>query len=366
MIDSEFRSLVSGILETAKDFDTRHSNNPPMEKRHLLLKVLSREVNQILAERGYDPDVLQVQPGGRMSNYSPVCWLRIFDPAHSPSAQNGFYVVLLFAADGSSAYLSLNQGTSEYRSGQMRPINRDEAILNRAFAARNALSDWNPDLFHEPQIDVELAADSLAVGQDSKRRARNYELGNIYSRQYQAATIPSVETFVNDLEELLLLLWALEGVSLDVVSDFVAEGSKKTAGQKKKVLGSGQGRQTDPLIRRKIELAAEDKAESYYQDLGWTVERVGPQKLGYDLRCKRGSEELHVEVKGTTGIGTTVILTRNEVDHCREYEAMALFVLTEIKIDDAGDVIDGGKPNLLDPWQLDDSRLDPREYSYRI
>ncbi|CAL9624223.1 hypothetical protein SUDANB6_05933 [Streptomyces sp. enrichment culture] len=44
------------------------------------------------------------------------------------------------------------------------------------------------------------------------------------------------------------------------------------------------------------------------------------EKLGkpYDLRCTRGTEERHVEVKGTTGAATSVELTINEVLHARD------------------------------------------------
>lgn len=44
------------------------------------------------------------------------------------------------------------------------------------------------------------------------------------------------------------------------------------------------------------------------------------KKLGkpYDLRCTRGTEERHVEVKGTTGAATSVELTINEVLHARD------------------------------------------------
>ncbi|MFE4851465.1 protein NO VEIN domain-containing protein, partial [Streptomyces sp. NPDC056689] len=38
----------------------------------------------------------------------------------------------------------------------------------------------------------------------------------------------------------------------------------------------------------------------------------------YDLRCTRGTEERHVEVKGTTGAATSVELTINEALHARD------------------------------------------------
>src|SRR5438874_4801294 len=40
-----------------------------------------------------------------------VPWVRLYDPRFSPRATKGWYVVFLFAADGSSLFVSLNQGT---------------------------------------------------------------------------------------------------------------------------------------------------------------------------------------------------------------------------------------------------------------
>ena len=63
---------------------------------------------------------LQVKAGGRQANFGPLPWVRIYSPRYAPTAQAGIYLVYLFAADGSRVYLSLNQGTSELRSGHMR------------------------------------------------------------------------------------------------------------------------------------------------------------------------------------------------------------------------------------------------------
>src|SRR6185437_3824538 len=77
-----------------------------------------------------------------------------------------------------------------------------------------------------------------------------------------------------------------------------------------------QGLLRETAVRRAVEIYAEDHAESYLQKHGWTVERVGSQKLGYDLECiNQQGGLLHVEVKGTQSLGEEVFLTRNEVLH---------------------------------------------------
>ena len=366
MSNNQFKNSLRAILQVAPEFSTRSSDNPPMEKRELLLKNLSRELSTLLQEKNLDSQVLRVEHGGRQSNYSPVPWIRIYDPQHAPTAQNGFYVVLLFAADGSSVYLSLNQGTSEFRSNAMRPIKNDSVLLNKAVAARIALSDWASGVSVDGSDLVDLRGGGAPVGVDSKRRIRNYELANVYAYKYLINDLPDDDEFESDLEELLVLLWALESADLAAPTEFLKKMTELVPAPNKKTPSAKQGRQLSEKVRKLIELTAEDCTEEHYVALGWLVERVGAQKLGYDLRCTKPERELHVEVKGTTGKGQEVILTPNEVRHCRSYPEMALSVVSRIVIADDETVADRGDLYILEPWNMDDARLTPSEYSYRV
>ena len=337
-----------------------------MEKRDSLLKGLSNELTAFLKEVNLDSHILKVEHGGRQSNYSPLAWVRIFDPQHAPNATSGFYVVLLFSADGSSVYLSLNQGTSEFRSNAMRPINDENVLLNRAAAARTALDDWATQVaLLGPEV-MDLKGETAPVGSESKRRIRNYELGNVFAYEYPVSNLPSDNKFQEDLEDLLVLLWALESADFTSPTDFVKKMPRAVSPDGKKNPSSKQGRQLNQKVRKLIELTAEDLAEEHYVSLGWTVERVGAQKLGYDLRCKIDELELHVEVKGTTSKGLEVILTPNEVNHCKEYEHMSLVVVSRIVIAADDTVADKGIMKVLDPWIIDDEHLTPSEYAYRV
>lgn len=118
-----------------------------------------------------------------------------------------------------------------------------------------------------------------------------------------------------------------------------------------------------------VELRAMDEAMRHYREAGWEVEDISLQKLGYDIRCTRDDEELHVEVKGVSSDGSDVNLTRNEVIHAREYRASALFVLSHIEVtyDDTGPVANGGQARIFDPWRVDDDgELTATTYSYRL
>ena len=132
----------------------------------------------------------------------------------------------------------------------------------------------------------------------------------------------------------------------------------------------GIGRATDPARNKAIEQRAMEKAARCYREAGWEVEDVSSRRgLGYDIRCTRNGEELHVEVKGVSTDGSEVNLTRNEVEHAREHPRPVLFVVSGIEVSYAGDgspVASGGTARILDPWRLGDGELAALSYSYRL
>jgi hypothetical protein len=133
-----------------------------------------------------------------------------------------------------------------------------------------------------------------------------------------------------------------------------------------------QGRQQDPLVAKAVEVYAEDRAISYFDKKGWTVSRVGHMKLGYDLHCTDSSGgSLHIEVKGTQGLGQQVILTANEVVHnqtsVRCNSSHALFVVSEIQLDHDGEIrCFGGSERCIWPWVIEATALSPVQYRYRL
>lgn len=73
--------------------------------------------------------------------------------------------------------------------------------------------------------------------------------------------------------------------------------------------GAGFG---DPSTNAAVEKVAMDLVTSTYRERGWTPHDVSRVKVGWDLTMRRGSDELHIEVKGVSGSKPTVLLTHNE------------------------------------------------------
>lgn len=91
------------------------------------------------------------------------------------------------------------------------------------------------------------------------------------------------------------------------------------------VEGSGFG---TPEQNRKVELAAIAAVTTHYASTGWKVESVEADKCGYDLLCRSGKLERHVEVKGMAGAGApSCVLTENELRCARSDPKWQLIVV---------------------------------------
>lgn len=126
----------------------------------------------------------------------------------------------------------------------------------------------------------------------------------------------------------------------------------------------GQGFAGTPEERRAIEKHSMAVAIRHFRNRRFQVQDVSATR-SYDLVCKRGKREIHVEVKGTTTIGSSVILTANEVKHASNRDNLCvLFILRSIKL--LRLKATGGKRLVLDPWRPNKNRLTPISYMYRL
>jgi hypothetical protein len=129
----------------------------------------------------------------------------------------------------------------------------------------------------------------------------------------------------------------------------------------------GQGFDSSSTTRKAVESAAMNHATEYYRSLGWQVGDVSANRP-YDLSCTKPTfAELHVEVKGTTGDGSSVLLTHREVRHAREHSDVDLYILGGLTLeeDDSGDVrATGGQAKIHSPWDIAAGTLNPIAYKY--
>jgi hypothetical protein len=131
----------------------------------------------------------------------------------------------------------------------------------------------------------------------------------------------------------------------------------------------GQGPLADPATRKVVELRAMELAAAWYQGAEYNVEDTSADRP-YDLLCRRGEDEVHVEIKGTTGAGESVILTRNEVNHARRSNVRTdLFVVGHIQVIRDGNVVQANGGEVVAHvrgWVPSEEDLTPIQFEYRI
>lgn len=290
-----------------------------------------------------------------------VPWTRYGSRKRSPRATHGFYVVYLFAFDGSAVYLSLNQGTTEFEDGAY--VRRPTATLAENVRwAQAGIGDWiasRSDLVKPELKDVGIR--SLGYG---------YELGNIAAVRYESGAIPEDDGLLADVIDFGKALGMLYREEDQLPSPAEApevveaeEAARSAAGKPRPPrAGFRQSKEERDLIERH----AEDMAADHYAAQGWKVERLGRP---YDLRLRRGDELMTVEVKGTTSSGTAIALTRNEVEHHKNaYPHHALVIVRNIQLDRSTSppTVSGGNLFERQPWKIDDDALTVISYTYEV
>jgi hypothetical protein len=142
-----------------------------------------------------DPADLEVEGSDGVGRKSRIPWVRVFSLSRAPSATSGWYLVYLFAADGSSVFLSLNQGTTRPERGQFtnRPA---DFLADRVEWARQLLGDALNDVSGQDEIRL----------QDSGNLGSGYERGNVWAIEYPFEDIPSETDLQRDLAAFVGLL----------------------------------------------------------------------------------------------------------------------------------------------------------------
>ncbi|MEG1938921.1 MAG: DUF3578 domain-containing protein [Akkermansia sp.] len=137
-------------------------------------------------------------PGkGRWAN---VPWIAICDRNITESAQEGYYIVYLFASDMSGVYVSLNQGWTDYNNDEIDIKDAENNIDKVSQYWRNKLSGVKQEYISE----IDLKVDRFSLG-------NGYERGHILGKYYEKINIPDNQTLIQDLNELMCIYKTLSG-----------------------------------------------------------------------------------------------------------------------------------------------------------
>ncbi|WP_433562306.1 MrcB family domain-containing protein [Nocardia sp. CA-151230] len=172
-----------------------------------------------LVERAI-PDWIREQPlpsgwasegSGGKGAPAEIPWSRVYAPEFSPKAGVGWYLVYLFAADGSAVYLSLNQGTTTWDTERKDFRFRSNEDLTRRVEWARRESIERPLNFRSNRKllgKIELHARG--------RLGKAYEIGNVWSLEYRSSDALHEPALASDFQRMMELLERLYERDTDV------------------------------------------------------------------------------------------------------------------------------------------------------
>lgn len=154
----------------------------------MICNILPREIEEVC---GIDTTSYLTTGSIGKGQLSSVPWIATFFKPLTTSAKKGIYLVLLFKADMSGIYLTLNQGIMTYEDLFKGKKGRDEA---NKMAKRLQRAVPKPEGFSKDSIDL-VSTGHLGKG---------YEAACIFQKYYDFSDpLPSNEEFSHHFSELL-------------------------------------------------------------------------------------------------------------------------------------------------------------------
>ena len=360
------RAEIEAVLELQPSW-VAAAPNDDMQLRGLYIRrdiadFVRARVDEIASRLLCAPGDIEVEGKDSTGYYSRVPWVRFANRQLSPDPRTGWYAVYLFSEDGHAAFLCLIQGTQEWDGAGMR---------SRPLRLISQRSDWARSALEAATVDWSYLETMITLGSASKSRA--YEAGTVCAFRYEQGNIPDDGILAQDLLDMATFLQeiyraeAMTPAPGDLAPE-IAEAERLAQQLAGRRVPSRAGFRTSPQQRRAIELRAMGLATAFFENLGGEVKDVSATRP-FDLTVKINGEQLSVEVKGTVGDGSEVLLTRGEVKHHGDiYPQNALVVVSGIRLHGPTDapLATDGDLHVVQPWLVEHVALTPVSYRYAV
>ena len=123
--------------------------------------------------------------------WADVPWLGIFRKEITTSAQRGVYIVYLLSSDGSSIYLTFNQGVVDIQ----KELGVKKATQKMRERAEECIEKLNKRSFYSDN--------NISLGNKITPLAGMYQRGTIFYKEYKKRNLPSEEVLRKDLNDML-------------------------------------------------------------------------------------------------------------------------------------------------------------------
>jgi hypothetical protein len=356
--------VVNEILDLQKLYSS--TNTPEMQRRGILIRdelpqLIENKLETlepIFSRLGFQCAIEGSDGKGR-KNESP--WVRVYDPAMSPSATLGWYSVVHFARDGSTVYLTMGCGATVFKDGSLIKVPPEE--LERQVA-------WARGVLQDKGIKFDRYLDEMHLGGNAL--SGQFEKACALVKAYDRHQLDEQE-FWSDLKFLcsaLTVLYEQERTGKSPVQEppdlAAAREAIEEIARPRKRSGRGQGRGLSHPERQAIELRAMAVAEQELARLGFEAITDKSRTESYDFSAQKDGWEWLVEVKGTTSVeGNSFLLTASELRlHKANAGRTILIIVADIDLDRVAEepIATGGKLEAFIPWDTELWNFEPTSY----
>lgn len=310
----------------------------------------------------------RVKPSFGVGNKSFVPWIAIYNRKEVKTIKEGYYLVYLFSADGSGVYLSLSQGTTNFKA-MIRRIQMHGFKESWNTSIKYINDYWrNTNVFLKFDSDLECIDLSLPKGR-SISTPKAYESANIYGIYYSIEDIKNgkitsdilIHDFNRYLDAYIRMLTIINHVSHTHwnehfclhVSDFIESKDIVKKNSKNKIKGIHQtnpprqihnsssqphssrkpdwnliqrykndlGEKGEIAVLEYIKQMKKELNKDFRDEMVRHVSKLDGDSLGYDiLEINDDGSECYIEVKTTKkGIDTPFFISANELQVSKEY-----------------------------------------------
>jgi hypothetical protein len=215
------RNEIQKILELQQSY-THVAASPQMRARGSSLVKSRDQLNWELRTLN-KPTTWKSEYSNGQGNAAKIPWVRLADFDYSSKGSEGFFLVFLFAEDGSKAYLSLNQGTTVQLGGGATMIDRDD--LRAKSSNMRDQYVYGLDLSLLPELKLHGTPTAIINLGDSDL-AKQYAAGNVIAYEYALDQVSSHHSIVCQITALIPVLEKIYKGEPQVVSDPSATDSE--------------------------------------------------------------------------------------------------------------------------------------------
>ena len=332
----DLRSKISKILN---DFQQAKKSE---FKENSLAHFANKGLNDVF-DKDFFPNNYETHGSAGNGRWATIPWIGVFDTNINTSPQKGFDIVYLFSIRSNYVYLSLNQGWTFYRDN----YSSKDAQRNIKLVSEHLLSELSV-----PSSKMVTSSIDLLEGTDVKNTTlpRGYELSNILSIKYDKNNLPSNETMVADLHDMITVLGQVKDQLIfptlernieyfiskhnddytqigstdysdepSEINDSATESKRKFTGRKIDYKSLNNQKESIGAEGENIVMKFERKKLSNYPNLLSKIEhtsQVSGDGTGYDIKSyNTHGDPLFIEVKTTTGNKSTpFFITTNELE----------------------------------------------------